>query len=109
MKQKFERPASGEFEHPEFEHLPYPLTPPEDIPEVSQEISGEEASLILTELLLDLHELVEKWRTTSFNERSELSASHAPHAIPLEYRAGMADGVENAARDLGEILNRVRC
>lgn len=109
MKVEYERLPSEEFENPpEFERMPYPLTPPEEMEAVGEEVPDTEAPIILRDLLSDLETLVEKWKTASHQERMKLSSAHPAHDVPMEYRAGTVEGLQEAIRDVEKLLAEVR-
>lgn len=92
----------------EFDRLPYPLTPLEDVEEVYQTTPELEAVVDVDRLLDDLRELVQNWRDACRSERRTLSKPHVTGDLPLEYRAGLAQGLENAAAELERVLANAR-
>jgi hypothetical protein len=91
----------------EFDRLPYPLTPLES-DEVSEAILEQEQAIDLNKLLLDLQELIQDWRDTCISERITLSKTHEAAHLPLEFRAGLAQGLESAAADLERVMASAR-
>jgi len=91
----------------EFDRLPYPLTPLEN-DEVYEAIAEQEETIDLNKLLFDLQELIQDWRDTCCAERSSLSKTHEAAHLPLEFRAGLAQGLESAAADLERVMASAR-
>ncbi|GEM_PF-5453844 len=84
--------------------LPFPLGPPEQIEEWNKALGIRRYVVSSDKILEDLRELVEKWRDTCCAERRALSAPRERHALPLEYSAGLAQGLECAAADLEKVI-----
>jgi hypothetical protein len=87
----------------EFDRLPYPITPLES-EEAYEAIAEQEETIDVNKLLFDLQELIQDWRDTCCSERSSLSKTHEVAHLPLEFRAGFAQGLENAAAELERVL-----
>lgn len=92
----------------EFDRLPYPLTPLEDAEESYQTASGLEAVVDVDRLLNDLEDLIQRWRDACGSERRQLTRPHESGDLPLEYRAGLAQGLEDAAAELERVLEDAR-
>ncbi len=84
--------------------LPFPLGPPEQIEEWNKALASRRIVVAADKVLEDLRELVEKWRDTCYAERKALTGPREIHALPLEYSAGMAQGLECAAADLEKVI-----
>lgn len=91
----------------EFDRLPYPLTPLEDTEEIYQTASGLEVAVDVDQLLDDLENLIQHWRDACDSERRKLTRPHESGDLPLEYRAGLAQGLENAAAELERVLEGI--
>jgi hypothetical protein len=87
----------------EFDRLPYPLTPLED-QEVYTTASYQEVNINAGVLLDYLQELVHNWRHSCQEQRKALSRPYQIGSLSLEYRAGLAKGLEDAADDLERVL-----
>lgn len=101
------KPQEQELTRPEFERMPYPLEAPEEAEELLKETLSEDATAVLARLLDDLSDLVETWKATAHHERKKLAQTHPPHDVPMEYRAGMAEGLEKAIREIEMVLARI--
>jgi hypothetical protein len=91
----------------ELERLPYPLAAPANV-EAALKALGEEAPSVFAGLFADLHDLTLRWNSIANRERGKLSQHHPSHDLPMEYRAGLAEGLEKAAHDLERTLHKVR-
>jgi hypothetical protein len=91
----------------EFDRLPYPITPLES-EEAYEAIAEQEETIDVNKLLFDLQELIQDWRDTCCSERSSLSKTHEAAHLPLEFRAGLAQGLESAAADLERVMMGTR-
>ena len=91
----------------EFAGLPYPLTPPEGSEEAIQEMIAEDATAVLARLLDELNDAIMVWKASIHAERAKLASGHAPHDLPMEFRAGLAQGLETAAQDIENVLAKI--
>ncbi len=91
----------------EFAGLPYPLTPPEGSEEVIEEMMAEDATAVLARLLDELNDLIVVWKATVHAERAKLATGQASPEMPMEFRAGLAQGLENAAEDVENVLAKI--
>jgi hypothetical protein len=91
----------------EWEHTLYPLTPPEDLEEMHEVVKLQEV-IEVDVLVYDLEELILKWRDLCSAQRKSLSKPHKSGDLPVEYRSGMAQGLEDAAADLERALAHAR-
>jgi hypothetical protein len=87
--------------------MPYPLEAPQDAEKVLTEMLPEDTTAVLARLLDDLSDLVANWKVTAHGERRKLGATHPPHDVPMEFRAGRAEGLENAAHDVEMALAKI--
>jgi hypothetical protein len=88
----------------EFDRLPYPLTPLEDLQEIYTTTSYPEENIDSGVLLDYLRELAHNWRHACQEQRKALSRPYQIGSLSLEYRAGLAQGLEDAAADLERML-----
>jgi hypothetical protein len=89
----------------EFERLPYPLTPLEENQETFKTTAYPEVSI---DILVDyLQELICTWKDTCHTERRALTRPYRIGDVSLDYRAGVAKGLEDAAADLERVLAEI--
>lgn len=99
--------AQEEVPTQEFAGLPYPLAAPEDGEEMLKDTLTEDTSAVLARLMDDLTDVIMTWRSIVHTERAKLSTGHPPHDLPMEFRAGLAQGLENAATDIENLLAKM--
>ena len=58
----------------------------------------------MTRLKLDLHKLTEKWRLTG--EKTRIVAAEIPNLLARGHMHGMSDGLDVAADDVDELLDK---
>jgi len=85
--------------------LPYSQEPLEQTAEWYAAITSRRDYTVDMEFVLDeLRELVQVWRDVCHAERKALTEPREKHPLPLEYSAGLAQGLEKAAAELERII-----
>jgi hypothetical protein len=94
-------------QNPEFAGLPYPLTAPEGGDIALEAELAEDTSAVMARLIDDLSDVIMTWKSAVRSERAKLATGQLIHDMPMEYRAGLAQGLEQAAQDLETVLGKI--
>lgn len=97
----------NDFQDQAFTGLPYPLTAPEGSETIFEETLTEDSAATLLRLLDELSDIIMHWKSIAHAERMKLSSGRITPEMPMEFRAGVAQGMDNAARDVENLLVRI--